>query len=84
MHPEGIAICRRPGDHAMTTTTNHTPIETGPAPHHARDGSHCSTRSDPGRMPAEGWLREVATSENWRTTTIVQRHRDRATAPSMQ
>jgi hypothetical protein len=67
----------------MTTITSHAPgAETGHTPHHARDGSHCSTRSRPVRMPAEGWIREVATSENWRTTTIVQRHRDRAAAPS--
>jgi len=31
------------------------------------------------RMPAGGWLRDTAAHENWRTTTIVQRHRDRAT-----
>nr|WP_320161377.1 hypothetical protein [uncultured Methanoregula sp.] len=30
------------------------------------------------RMPAGGWLRDTALHENWRTTTIVQRHRDRA------
>jgi len=34
------------------------------------------------RMPAGGWLREIAMGENWRTTTIVQRHRDRANAPA--
>jgi len=31
------------------------------------------------RMPAGGWLRDISAHENWRTTTIVQRHRDRAT-----
>jgi hypothetical protein len=67
----------------MTTTINHTPgTDTVHAPHHARDGSHRSTGARPCRMPAGGWLKEVATSENWRTTTIVQRHRDRAAAPS--
>jgi len=30
------------------------------------------------RMPAGGWLRDISAHENWRTTTIVQRHRDRA------
>jgi hypothetical protein len=39
-----------------------------------------AARTTPCRMPAGGWFREVATSENWRTTTIVQRHRDRATS----
>ena len=67
----------------MTTTSNHiTGTGTGHAPLYAFDGSHSSTRSGPCRMPAGGWLREVATSENWRTTTIVQRHRDWAAAPS--
>ena len=67
----------------MTTTNNHIPgTDAGHAPHHTRDGSHHSTRSRPCLMPAGGWIREVATSENWRTTTIVQRHRDRAAAPS--
>jgi hypothetical protein len=37
-----------------------------------------AARSTPLRMPAGGWFREVTTNENWRTTTIVQRHRDRA------
>ncbi|MGB7787975.1 hypothetical protein [Methanoregula sp.] len=67
----------------MTTTSNHiSGTDTGQAPHHTRDGSHRSTDTHPCRMPAGGWLKEVATSENWRTTTIVLRHRDRAAAPS--
>jgi hypothetical protein len=37
-----------------------------------------TVRTTPLRMPAGGWLKEIATNENWRTTTIVQRHRDRA------
>ncbi|MDD1683418.1 MAG: hypothetical protein LUO98_06255 [Methanoregula sp.] len=37
-----------------------------------------AARSTPHRMPAGGWFRDVATNENWRTTTIVQRHRDQA------
>ena len=56
------------------TETNH-PFH---AAHHDRDGSNCTIRAGPDRMPAGGWIREIATSENWRTTTIVQRHRDRA------
>jgi hypothetical protein len=65
-----------------TTTSQNSGTGTGHAPHHAREGSHHSVRTHQSRMPAGGWLREVATSENWRTTTIVQRHRDRAAAPS--
>lgn len=42
------------------------------------DGILNAARSTPLRMPAGGWFEEVATNENWRTTTIVQRHRDRA------
>lgn len=37
-----------------------------------------AARSTPLHMPAGGWFREVAMNENWRTTTVVQRHRDRA------
>ena len=68
------------GDHAMTTHTPRTDTTTtGRAAHHDRDGFLCRARATPHRMPAGGWIRDVATSENWRTTTIVQRHRDRAT-----
>jgi len=43
-----------------------------------------AVRTTPLRMPAGGWLKEIATNEEWRTTTIVRRHRDRAmmTPPS--
>jgi hypothetical protein len=41
-----------------------------------------TARTTPLRMPAGGWFREVATNENWRTTTIVQRHRDQAVITS--
>jgi hypothetical protein len=40
-----------------------------------RDGQ--KTRSLPDTMPKGGWIRDVPVNENWRTTTIVQRHRDR-------
>jgi len=48
------------------------------------DGIIKTVRETPHRMPAGGWIREIATSENWRTTTIVRRHRDQAamTPPS--
>jgi hypothetical protein len=62
----------------MTTTISRDP-ETGPET--GRNGSHTGTRAHPHRMPAMGWIRDIATSENWRTTTIVQRHRDRAATP---
>lgn len=43
-----------------------------------------AVRTTPLRMPAGGWFEEIATNENWRTSTIVRRHRDRAmmTPPS--
>jgi hypothetical protein len=63
----------------MTTNNDHAP---GQNPHHAREGSNTITRASPRRMPAGGWIREIATSENWRTTTVVRRHRDRAAAPA--
>jgi hypothetical protein len=63
----------------MTTYNNHTTeTKTGHAMRKVGDGILNAARSTPHRMPAGGWFREVATSENWRTTTIVQRHRDRA------
>ncbi len=63
----------------MNTDHTHTDKNhPGHNAHHARDGSDCKTRAGPHRMPVGGWFREIATSENWRTTTIVQRHRDRA------
>jgi hypothetical protein len=62
------------------TTDNNPQKETkhGHAGHPVRDCIFCAARPTPLRMPAGGWLLEVATNENWRTTTIVQRHRDRA------
>lgn len=63
----------------MTTIRNPSPV-TGAQP--AREGSHTVTRAHPHRMPAGGWIREIATSENWRTTTIVRRHRDSAATPA--
>jgi hypothetical protein len=62
----------------MTTNSNPDP---GTGHEQARDGSRTGTRAQPHRMPVMGWIRDIATSENWRTTTIVQRHRDRAAAP---
>jgi hypothetical protein len=48
---------------------------------HAREGSNTGNRARPHRMPAGGWIQEIAPSENWRTTTIVRRHRDSVTTP---
>ncbi len=69
----------------MTTESNQTPEEKpGRTMRPVLDGIINAVRKTPRHMPAGGWFREVATSENWRTTTIVQRHRDRAvmTPPS--
>jgi len=66
----------------MTKQTHHAlEMNAGNAPRHTRDSAHPETRTNPHRMPAGGWLREISTNENWRTTTIVQRHRDRAASP---
>jgi hypothetical protein len=63
----------------MTTENNQTPeTETGHMMRPVLDGILKAVRETPHRMPAGGWFREVATKENWRTTTIVQRHRDQA------
>jgi hypothetical protein len=63
----------------MTTHNDQTTEKKScPAVRPAGDGILNAARSTPHRMPAGGWFREVATNENWRTTTIVQRHRDRA------
>jgi hypothetical protein len=63
----------------MTTDNNQTPEKkTGTTMRPVLDGILNAVRATPHRMPAGGWFREAATSENWRTTTIVQRHRDRA------
>ncbi|NMB79159.1 MAG: hypothetical protein GYA23_08705 [Methanomicrobiales archaeon] len=78
-HLCGIEAGAAPEQNAMTTHHRHSnETETGHAAHHARSGSDATTPVSPHRMPAGGWIREIATSENWRTTTIVQRHRDRA------
>jgi len=54
-----------------------------PVPNHARATSSSDEQTTPQQLPAGGWLREVSSRENWRTTTIVHRHRDRAaTMPS--
>jgi hypothetical protein len=59
-------------------------MNAGHAPYHTRDSAHHEARTYPHRMPAGGWLKEISTNENWRTTTIVQRHRDRAAStPSL-
>jgi len=74
-----------PGEHAMTTHNNHTTeTTTCHTVSPVWDRILNAARSTPRRMPAGGWFTEVATNENWRTTTIVQRHRDRAvmTSPS--
>lgn len=64
----------------MTTDNSQTPEpKAGLAVRPVLDGIITAVRKTPHRMPAGGWFRDVATSENWRTTTIVQRHRDRAT-----
>ncbi|MDD1687156.1 hypothetical protein [Methanoregula sp.] len=46
-----------------------------------RENIPAGTGAHPDRMPVGGWIREIATSENWRTTTIVQRHRDLVARP---
>jgi hypothetical protein len=69
----------------MTTNSNETLVKkTGSTKSAGWEGILIAVRSTPHRMPAGGWFSEVATCENWRTTTIVQRHRDRAvmTPPS--
>ncbi|MDD5142912.1 hypothetical protein [Methanoregula sp.] len=48
------------------------------AKQHACEGSLTGNRARPHRMPAMGWIREIVPNEDWRTTTIVGRHRDSA------
>ena len=68
-----------PGEQAMTTENNQTTeTKTGHTMGPVRGDILNTVRSTPHRMPAGGWFRDVATNENWRTTTIVQRHRDQA------
>ncbi|MDD1684345.1 MAG: hypothetical protein LUQ19_00490 [Methanoregula sp.] len=62
----------------MTNNNNAQETKPGNAGRPVWDCILSAARSTPLRMPAGGWLLEVATNENWRTTTIVQRHRDRA------
>jgi len=62
----------------MTENNQNSETKAGLTMRRVRDGILSAARSTPLRMPAGGWFREVATSENWRTTTIVQRHRDQA------
>jgi len=70
-----------PGEQAMTTENDQTTEKkSGSAMRPVLDGILNAVRATPRRMPAGGWFREVTTSENWRTTTIVQRHRDRASS----
>jgi len=65
----------------MTTENDQTTEKkSGSAMRPVLDGILSAARATPRRMPAGGWFREVTTSENWRTTTIVQRHRDRASS----
>lgn len=49
---------------------------------YARAISSNDEHTSPQQMPAGGWLREVTSRENWRTTTIIHRHRDRASLPT--
>jgi len=66
----------------MTMNHDHTATtKPGLAAHPAREGSHFVPRAEPHSLPAGGWLRDIAMGEDWRTTTIVQRHRDRASSP---
>ena len=79
-------FCRKdPGEQVMTTDSSQTMVKkSGQTVRPVLDGILYAVRTTPLRMPAGGWFREVATNENWRTTTIVQRHRDQAmmTPPS--
>lgn len=49
-----------------------------PVLNYARAMSVSDEHTSPQQMPAGGWLREVSSHENWRTTTFVHRHRDQA------
>lgn len=67
----------------MTENNQNSETKSGLTMRRVREGILNAARSTPHHMPAGGWFREVATSENWRTTTIVQRHRDKAAMPSL-
>jgi hypothetical protein len=62
----------------MTTDSNHIPEKKAGRMRPLLDGILSTIRETPLRMPAEGWFSEVTTNEDWRTTTIVRRHRDQA------
>jgi len=81
IHPSGDGfISGGSGDQTMTAHNNQTPEKKhGLTVRPVWDGILHAARSTPLRLPAGGWFLEVATNENWRTTTIVQRHRDQAT-----
>jgi hypothetical protein len=68
-----------PGEQAMTTDSNQTTEKrAGRTMLPVVDRILNLVRETPLRMPAGEWFSEIATNEDWRTTTIVQRHRDRA------
>lgn len=51
--------------------------------HRARAMISNDEHASPQQLPAGGWVREASCRENWRTTTIVHRHRDRAATPPL-
>ncbi|MHB8164357.1 MAG: hypothetical protein ACYDDV_08410 [Methanoregula sp.] len=51
--------------------------------HRARAMISNDEHASPQQLPAGGWVREVSCHENWRTTTIVHRHRDQAATPPL-
>jgi hypothetical protein len=66
----------------MTSTNNPVPgTDLHRAQQQAREDSLTGNRARPQRMPVMGWIREIAHGENWRTATIVRRHRDSAVTP---
>ena len=52
------------------------------APQYSRINTGSNARPVPKQMPAGGWLHDVSSRENWRTTTIVHRFRDRVSPGS--
>lgn len=63
----------------MNMNNHYTPKnDPRPVTNHARAISSNDEHKEPQQLPAGGWLREVSSRENWRTTTIVHRHRDQA------
>ncbi len=66
----------------MNMTNNHTPtINISAVPHLVRAMIRNYEHTSLQQLPAGGWVREASCRENWRTTTIVHRHRDRAALP---